>query len=182
MKKTILKFFMVAFLLIGLIVPVACHNDSFSSIPLFSNSNQSEVIIGLNQTYEGHGLKITAIGIRAIPTLEIGRYQTDYEIVIGINLLVENTSNKMVHFGTDISVYINDFEAPHAYFGYFDEGGLIGSIMPGRKAAGYYPVYALKNTNQIELVIEVSYSPARYVTFILDVPPIEENDESSIIY
>jgi len=140
-----------------------------------TKSNEPKIITELNQKFEASTFNITATNIRVISSDK----GNDSGSIIGVEFLVENTSKGDIHFGSrsyPIQAYVNDFEVVVAYGEYFGNSttqSLTGRIMSGRKAAGYYSVYAPFDAEVIEVQIRYQRSPPRYVIFKFDVPPVE---------
>ncbi len=137
-------------------------------------ANKETVITELNQPYQGNNIRIIATDIKSINTSS-----SNEQIIIGVKLVVENTSDKEEYLGPSlITAYVDDTTTQRISSGDFDKDGegLFGEIAPGKRMTGYYCVNASKNARQIELQISESYffTNKQKVVFIFDIPPVEE--------
>ena len=127
---------------------------------------QTQTITGLNETYHGSVLNITATDVKVV--------KDPYDkscIHIEVRFVVENVSNKDFNMGGYlIDPYVDDVTAYGSVSAYSNKAGesLQGTIAPGKSAVGYYSVLASKDAKVVEIQIEESSN--RKAIFIFDVP------------
>ena len=134
-------------------------------------STQETKITELNQPYENNGLKITAMDVKAIDFSD-----ADNQVIVGIKLEFENVSKKDRYInGLHVTAYVDGISALESVDSISPEENIVyGDLAPGRRTAGYYCVKAPKDAKQIELNYKDDTFSKVNVTFVFDIPPVEE--------
>ena len=130
--------------------------------------NEPTIITELNQPYEGGGLRITVTDIQAVKHPE----ESD-KINIEVYWVFENISNKEHRVSdSQAKAYVDDISVPRTYY---QQGIENDNLAAGKRTEGYYCVEAPKDTKQFELRYYEEYNnPDVNVTFVFDIPPVEE--------
>ena len=143
-------------------------------------STEETKITELNQPYEHNGLKIAATDIETMVdsyTAMVDSYSED-KMIIAVKLVIENVSSskKYVDGIMALNAYVDDVAAPKAYSydSPFDDFLGFQELLPGKRAEGYYCVEAPKGAQKIELNYKDDFFCNVNVTFVLEVPPVEE--------
>ena len=128
-------------------------------------------ITGLDQPYEHNGLKITATNVEVAASPD-----SSDQIIVGVRWIFENVSEEKRYVNdVNATAYINDIpvERTSNVFNLTEEL-FYGKLLPGKRTVGYYCVEVSRGAKQIELnYCDTSISKVD-VTFILDIPPVEE--------
>ena len=142
-------------------------------IPKMLNGFQKDptVISDLNQPYEHNGLRITATDIKSINVLD-----SDNQIYIGVKWEFENISNDDRYVNhTEATAYVDDVAVSEELNWISPEENIeMGKLAPGKRTVGYYCVKAPKDAKQIELNYKDDTFSKVNVTFVFDIPPVEE--------
>ena len=152
-------------------VAVSLGIIAYQYISQNSFSKQDTVIAELNQPYEHNGIKVTATYIESA----VNPYaMSNNQSVIGVKFVFENVSKEeyMVNSAC-MKAYVDAVLATQCLYATPDNL-VIGNIMPGKRIEGYYCVEATKDAKKIELNYNDDYEGKVNVTFVFDIPPVEE--------
>lgn len=133
---------------------------------------EATVITELNQPYENDGVRITATDVKSINFPD-----SDSQIIVGIKWKFENISNEncWINVGSKATAYVDDIAVSNVYNRINPEENVAsGELAVGKQTVGYYCVKAPKSAKQIELNYKDDYDFKANVTFVFDIPPVEE--------
>ena len=165
---------------VNIVVCIILAVTAFGTLFLMFNQNfmqnfmnsEPTVITELNQPYENDGVRITATDVKSINFPD-----SDSQIIVGIKWKFENISNEncWINVGSKATAYVDDIAVSNVYNRINPEENVAsGELAVGKQTVGYYCVKAPKDAKRIELNYKDDYDFNANVTFVFDIPPVEE--------
>ena len=136
-----------------------------------SQMTENNITFGLNETAVFTNLKFTATEIKE--SREEGVFEPkNGNVFVGIKFTVENISDEEQNISSLLLFegYVDDVKCEYSFAASaaFDEGTIDGSLAPGKKLVGWYPLELPEDWSKIELSVKADWLSNKVAMFVFE--------------